>query len=132
MLLSEERLRSGRAAVIECPEPGCSVCISACGFSAIRLGEDGLPFSDPSKCVGCGGCVSVCPHCSIRLLRDKGAGEYEVTLPWRGEFPEIGESVALPLKNGGEPVSVRVIQAVPRRAANHLLRVAAPISAARQ
>ncbi|MBO6061425.1 MAG: 4Fe-4S binding protein, partial [Clostridia bacterium] len=79
MLLTEERLRRGRAALIECTEPGCNICLSACGFSAISRGEDGLPFSDPEKCVGCGGCVAVCPHGSVRLLRDKGAGEYEVT-----------------------------------------------------
>lgn len=110
-----ERLKKGRAAVICCPIKGCSVCLSACGFTAISIGEDGMPFSDPLKCVGCGGCAAVCPEGAIRLYKDRGDGTYEVTVPYPGELPELDELIAIQSINDGENVYARVIQAIPKR-----------------
>lgn len=111
-LPDEKRLLRGRAAVIDCRSESCGKCLSVCGFSAIRL-EEGRPYSDPSKCVGCGGCVSFCPERAIILVKDRGDGTFEVTLPHDGELPGIDDIV------GG---NARVIQAIPKRpGTNHAL-----------
>ncbi len=111
-LPDEARLKRGRAAVIDCRAENCDKCLGVCGFSAIRL-EEGRPYSDPSKCIGCGGCAAFCPEGAIRLLKDRGDGSFEVTFPYDGELPEIGEIIR---------GSVRVIQAVPKRpGTNHAL-----------
>lgn len=104
----EKRLLRGRAAVIDCMDPACGICLSVCGLSAIRR-EEGLPYSDPAKCIGCGGCMGACPKGYIRLYKDRGDGTYEVSMPVYGELPEIDEAFG-----GG-----RVIQAIPPRGKGH-------------
>ena len=129
MLLPDpERLKRGRAAVIECPVTDCRICVSACGFTAVSIGEDGRPFSDPSKCVGCGGCAAVCPERAIRLLKDRGDGTYEVTIPFDGALPEIDDELELAPFGPGKPVRGRVIQPIPKRpgAFSALIRAVAP------
>ena len=128
LLPDKERLKRGRAAVICCPLEGCRICVSACGFTAISLGEDGKPFSDPNKCVGCGGCAAVCPEMAIRLLKDRGDGTFEVTVPHRGELPEIDDGIELAPFGEGKPFTGRVIQPIPKRpgAASALIRAIAP------
>lgn len=119
-LPSPERLKRGRAAVISCEREDCRVCISACGFTAIRV-ENGRPYSDPDKCVGCGGCAAICPDMRIYLLKDRLDGTFEATVPWQGELPEIGDTVTVFDK------PARVLQAVPKRpnAVSALVRAAA-------
>lgn len=123
-----ERLKKGRAAIVDCPDIECDICVLACGFSAIKRGEDGLPYSDPEKCVGCGGCAAVCPKRAIKLLKDRGDETYEVTVPFFGELPEIDDIIEItpPLKE--ERVLARVIQAIPKRpnAYSALIRAVIP------
>lgn len=125
----EARLLRGRAAVIDCPLEGCRICVSACGFSAIRPDESGRPFSDPSKCVGCGGCAAICPERAIRLLRLTGGGA-EVTLPCDEPLPELEEIILVPPLSGGEPVPAKVTWAMPKRpkAVSALVRASVPAS----
>ena len=114
-LPTPERLKRGRAAVISCERADCDICLSACGFTAISRGEGGVPFSDPEKCVGCGGCAAICPDMAVRLLKDRGDGSYEVTVPFVGELPELGDTVLIRPLSGGDAAPARVIQAVPKR-----------------
>ncbi len=107
-LPSPERLKRGRAAVISCEREDCRVCISACGFTAIRV-ENGRPYSDPDKCVGCGGCAAICPDMAIALFKDRWDGTYEVTVPAEGDLPEIGDPVTVMGAPG------RVLQTIPQR-----------------
>lgn len=46
---------------------GFGDCISVCKFSAIRMGESGLPIIDDKRCTGCGSCVKVCPRQLLEL-----------------------------------------------------------------
>lgn len=127
ILPDKQRLKLGRAAVIDCRRRDCALCAQACGFSAISAGEDGLPFSDPKKCVGCGGCAAVCPDGAVFLLKDRLDGSFEFTFPFAGELPEIDGTVMLTLPGEDEPRAARVIQVIPKRtnAANALVRAAA-------
>ncbi|PMQ02091.1 MAG: electron transporter RnfB [Dictyoglomus sp. NZ13-RE01] len=47
---------------------GFGDCVEACPFSAISMGEDGLPHIDVEKCTGCGLCVKACPRGVLTLL----------------------------------------------------------------
>lgn len=127
ILPSKERLERGRAAVIACPRGDCRICVSACGFSAIRL-ENGRPFSDPAKCVGCGGCAAICPEGAVILLKISSGG-VEVTYPHGEPLPDLDDTVFIKPISGGAPVPARVIQAVPKRpnGASGLIRAIAPI-----
>ncbi len=43
---------------------GCSGfgdCVAVCQFDALKMGPDGLPHVDYSKCTGCGMCAQECP-----------------------------------------------------------------------
>lgn len=45
---------------------GCTVCLDACSYQAIRLDSQGHPTVDPHKCNGCGVCEKVCPALIMR------------------------------------------------------------------
>ena len=45
---------------------GCSGCITACPFGALRM-EDGLAVNEPELCCLCGACVKTCPFSAISL-----------------------------------------------------------------
>ena len=126
-LPDKERLMRGRAAVICCPDPGCKKCVSACAFSAIRMGEDGLPYSEAARCVGCGGCAAICPRAAVFLIKARAGGEYEFTVPFEGELPEIDDRPELELPGGAALPGARVVQVIPKRpnSANALVRAAA-------
>ena len=61
---SEERLRKGPVAIIECiQEIPCDPCVHSCPQKAISLKTlSALPELDREKCIGCGLCV---PSCQI-------------------------------------------------------------------
>lgn len=95
---SEERLRKGPVAVIECTEHiPCNPCEASCRVDAISVGQDitNLPRLDGEKCIGCQSCIPICPGQAIfvvdeSLPEDRAA----VSLPY--EFlplPEKGETV---------------------------------------
>ena len=52
---------------------GCGVCVKACLFDALSLGENSSQL-DWEKCMGCGVCVDQCPNNAISLERDEGKG----------------------------------------------------------
>lgn len=54
---------------------GFGDCVSVCRFDALKMGPDGLPIVDYSKCTGCGMCKEECPQRLFTVLpRDqKGA-----------------------------------------------------------
>lgn len=54
---------------------GFGDCVNACNFDAIKIGDDGLPHIDYSKCTGCSKCVNACPNQLLKLVvkETKGA-----------------------------------------------------------
>lgn len=46
---------------------GLGDCVKACPFGAAKMGENGLPVFDKSKCVGCGKCKIACPKNLISI-----------------------------------------------------------------
>jgi Fe-S-cluster-containing hydrogenase component 2 len=62
-LPSEERLKKGPTAIIECIENiPCDPCVDACPFNAISMEKiTDIPEIDYEKCTGCGTCISMCP-----------------------------------------------------------------------
>lgn len=47
---------------------GGGSCVKACGFDALKMGENGIPVVDEDKCTACGMCVKACPRGLIELL----------------------------------------------------------------
>jgi Na+-translocating ferredoxin:NAD+ oxidoreductase subunit B len=47
---------------------GLGHCVKICPFSAITMGENGLPVVDEKKCTGCGKCVRECPKQTLLLV----------------------------------------------------------------
>jgi len=49
----------------------CGICLTACPYDAISMGEEGgrqAAVISPTGCKGCGGCVPICPENAIDLL----------------------------------------------------------------
>jgi MinD superfamily P-loop ATPase len=82
LLSGEERVRrpfyAGLKAEVD-PELciACMLCISACRFGAITLGEGLTAEVDPISCEGCGVCRSLCPSEAV-TLRSNLAGSLMV------------------------------------------------------
>ena len=47
---------------------GFGDCAAVCKFSALSMGEDGLPRVDHEKCTGCGMCAAECPQKLFALV----------------------------------------------------------------
>lgn len=68
---SEERLKEGPVAAIECiQEIPCDPCEQACPSGAIKVGKPitNLPVLCEDKCIGCGTCIPLCPGLAIFLV----------------------------------------------------------------
>lgn len=110
---SDERLRRGPVAIIECVENiPCDPCVAACPKGAITIEGDinDVPKVDYEVCDGCGVCLSACPGLAIFAVDVSGDGETgTMSLPY--EFlplPSVGEEV-ITLDRAGAPVgSARV------------------------
>ncbi|WP_022850250.1 RnfABCDGE type electron transport complex subunit B [Limisalsivibrio acetivorans] len=62
-------------------------CVKACGFDAMRMGEDRIPIIDPVMCTSCGMCVKACPRALIELIpEDK---PFVVTCMSKDKGPEV-------------------------------------------
>jgi Fe-S-cluster-containing hydrogenase component 2 len=95
---SEERLKKGAVAVIECAEEiPCNPCESACPRGAIEIGENinSLPILKEELCTGCGLCIPVCPGLAIFIV-DLTFSEQEALVQLPHEFlplPKQGATV---------------------------------------
>ena len=112
---SEDRLKSGAVAVMECiQEIPCNPCESACRFSAIVVGEPitNLPRLVEEKCKGCGECISACPGLAIFLVnRAYSSEEAAVSVPYEYlPLPEVGTAVDALDRCGNRVCSGRVIR----------------------
>jgi len=113
---SEERLKQGPVAVIECVECiPCDPCVRACPQGAITM--DGglccLPQLNEHVCTGCRLCVPCCPGLAIFVVDESLAGEKaRITIPY--EFlprPDAGAQVDL-LDRCGEVCGRGVVERV--------------------
>lgn len=113
---SEERIKKGRVACVECvQEIPCNPCEGICPFHAITVGDQitNLPHLDESKCTGCGLCVANCPGLAIFLV-DKSLPDGEGTVDFPFEYlplPEKGDVVDA-VNRGGEVVCKGTVMAV--------------------
>lgn len=104
---SEERLRKGPVAIIECfQEIPCNPCTEACKQGAIRPMEDinNLPNIESEECNGCGVCLSRCPGLAIFIV-DASYSDTEaiVRIPYEyAPVPQVGEQVAGLNRSGEE------------------------------
>jgi len=115
---SENRIKKGPVAVIECAEDiPCNPCETICPFGAIKVGFPitNLPKLNEEKCTGCGKCVSVCPGLAIFVLNyNFNEKEASITIPY--EFlpvPEKGEKVKCFDKNGKYVCNGKIIRVIP-------------------
>lgn len=102
---SEERMKKGRVAVIECvQEIPCNPCETACPFGAISVGQPitNLPELNEEKCTGCGQCVAACPGLAIFIV-DKSYSEEEALVEFPFEYrplPEVGNIIDVVNREG--------------------------------
>ena len=105
---SEERMKKGRVAVIECVQQiPCNPCASACPMGAITVGENitNFPHLNEEKCTGCGLCIAKCPGLAITVI-NKAFGESEASIDFPFEYlplPKEGDLVDA-VSRAGEPV----------------------------
>ena len=132
---SEERMRKGRVACVECvQEIPCNPCEGICKFQAITVGEQitSLPCLHEAKCTGCGLCVANCPGLAITIL-DKSFSETEGTVDFPFEYlplPQKGEVVDA-VNRAGEVVCKGTVMAVTKAASYNgtaVIRLRVPIT----
>lgn len=113
---SEERIKKGRVACVECVQQiPCNPCEGICPFHAITVGDQitNLPHLDEDKCTGCGLCVANCPGLAIFVL-DKSAADGTGTVDFPFEYlplPQKGDIVDA-VNRGGEFVCKGTVMAI--------------------
>lgn len=103
--ISEDRLKKGPVAVIECfEEIPCNPCQTYCPKNAISLKDSivSLPELDYKRCTGCGVCIPACPGMAIFVI-DGSYSDTEglVSIPY--EFyplPKEGQTVDITDREG--------------------------------
>lgn len=55
---------------------GFGDCQNVCNFGALKIGEDGLPHINYSKCTGCGKCATACPNALLKIVPENLSGAY--------------------------------------------------------
>ncbi|MBN1828405.1 MAG: 4Fe-4S ferredoxin, partial [Deltaproteobacteria bacterium] len=111
---TEERLRRGPVAVIECPqEIPCNPCEDACPYGAIVVGDPitNLPVLKEDLCRGCGLCIAPCPGLAIFLVDMTGEnGEAKISFPFEYlPLPEPGAAVQAVDRQGQILAAGRVV-----------------------
>jgi len=85
-LPSEEKLKKGKLAIIECVENiPCNPCETSCPQNAINIGKNicDLPQIDYSKCTGCSLCLAICPGLAIFAVNKYAMdNKAEITIPY--------------------------------------------------
>lgn len=105
---SEERMKKGRVAVIECVQQiPCNPCEGACPAGAITIGEriTNLPCINEEKCTGCGMCIVRCPGLAITVI-NKSFSDKEASIDFPFEYiplPAEGDIVDAVTREG-EPI----------------------------
>ena len=115
---SEDRIKKGPVAIIECVEDiPCNPCEKICPFGAINVGSPitNLPKLDEEKCKGCEKCVLICPGLAIFVLNyNFNEKEASLTIPY--EFlpvPEKGEKVKCLDRNGKYVCNGKIVKVIP-------------------
>lgn len=110
---SEERLKKGPVAVIECCQNiPCNPCETACKYGAITVGDPitNFPILDESKCIGCGVCITKCPGLAIFVV-DKSKEMARVCFPFEYlPLPEKGDTVKAVDRAGQYVCDAKVIR----------------------
>lgn len=60
---------------------GCGICVEACAFGALKIGDSGLAEADEFSCEACGLCVRRCPVSAISLREVAGSRIYTGVFP---------------------------------------------------
>jgi len=111
---SQERLKKGPVAVIECAQQiPCNPCATACPIGAIEITETiSLPVLIEDKCTGCGLCIASCPGLAIFVV-DVTFSEEEALVRLPHEFlplPVKGAMVKCLNRQGQVVSSGRVVK----------------------
>jgi Fe-S-cluster-containing hydrogenase component 2 len=119
---TEERLRKGPAAVIECIEEiPCNPCETVCPKNSISIGD---PITNLPRfngiCTGCGKCVAICPGLAIFIVDcTYSKNEASITIPY--EFlplPDVGDTVSALDRNGRFVCDAGVVKVVANKKNN--------------
>ena len=120
---SQERMKKGRVAVIECvQEIPCNPCEGACKFGAITVGEQitALPVLDSEKCTGCASCIPGCPGLAIFVV-DKSRNDGKAVIEFPYEYlplPKVAEQVTAVSRAGEEICPAEVLAVRQNKAFN--------------
>ena len=87
---------------------GCTLCVRACDDDALRMGEDGLPVRDLSKCISCGDCIKVC---AFEALVARRVGHAVYVGGKHGKHPHVAYPVAEFVSDEQVPEVIRVTMA---------------------